>query len=324
MKKLGIAVLIVVIVLVGGILWYRGRGVEVKSEIELSEQEGKYADYANPDVIVSAVRAKEIMEKEEDVLVIDIRKSVAYSLGHIPGAVNAWRPDYSADDGEYPFEGMRCSKEKMEVLLGNLGADENTFILLYDDRGNYDAARFWWQLDMYGHDKVALIDGGLDGWKAAGFEVTTSKPEITPKEFRFKGETDLQKLATLEDVKEAISDPDVIILDVRAFEEFTGEKLLSGAYRKGRIPGSIWIEYKEALNEDNTFKTADELREIYESKGVTPDKNIIVYCQSGVRSAHTTFVLTQLLEYENVRNYDGSWIEWSYYEELPIETGEAK
>ena len=328
MKKFGIVALVVVIALIGGIVWYVNQGPDVKSASELEKQEQKYAEYANPEVIVSAVKAKEIIENEDNVAIIDIRISPEYMLGHIPGAVNIWRPDYSADEDEYPFGGMRCSKEKMEKLLGSLGIDNETFILLYDGKGDYDAARFWWQLDMYGHDKVALIDGGIDGWKAAGFELTTDKPEITPKEYKFKGETDLSKLATLEDVKKAMEDPNVIILDTRSIEEFTGETLKKGAYRKGRIPGSVWIEYKEAINvgegEDKTFKTVEELRKIYESKGITPDKTIIPYCQSGVRSAHTTFVLTQLLGYENVKNYDGSWIEWSYHEDLPLETGEAK
>ncbi len=301
---------------------------DVKTESELEEQETKYDAYANPDFIVSAVRAKEIIESGDKVAVIDIRNSAEYLLGHIPMAQNIWRPDYSADEGEYEFGGMRANTDKFVKLLGELGIDNDTMVLLYDGKGDYDGARFLWQLEMIGHEKMALIDGGIQGWKAAGFEATTEKPEVTATEYKFDGDIDDTKLATLEDVKAAIEDPNVIILDTRSIEEATGEDLKSGAFRKGRIPSSVWIEYKEAINTgdgaDMTFKTVEELKAIYEAKGITPDKTIIPYCQSGVRSAHTTFVLTHLLGYENVKNYDGSWIEWSFYEELPLETGDVE
>ncbi|WP_069650267.1 sulfurtransferase [Caloranaerobacter ferrireducens] len=327
MSKAKVTSIALIVIVVGVLVWYFGfQGPNVKTSDELIKQEGKYAEYANPEVIVSALKAKEIIDNNKNVVVIDIRKSPEYLLGHIPGAVNIWRPDYESEN--YPFGGMRAEKEKVEKLLGSLGIDNDTFILLYDGKGDYDAARLWWILDMYGHEKMALIDGGIDGWKAAGLELTTAKPEITPKEYKFKGKVDESKLATLEDVKAAMNDPNVIILDTRSIKEFTGETLKKGAYRKGRIPTSVWIEYKEAINvgegEDKTFKTVEELKKIYESKGITPDKTIIAYCQSAVRSAHTTFVLTQLLGYENVKNYDGSWIEWSYNKDLPIETGEPK
>lgn len=299
---------------------------EVKTEEALVKQEGKYAEYANPNVIISAKNAKDLIDKGGNIVVLDIRKSADYILGHIPTAQNIWRPDYESTN--YPFEGMRAEKEKVEALLGKLGVDNDTTILLYDASGDYDAARFWWILDMYGHEKVALIDGGIDGWKAAGLEITTSKPQVTAKEYKFNKDTDESKVATLEDVKAALNDPNVIILDTRSIDEFTGKELKKGAYRKGRIPNSVFLEYKNALNTgdgaDMTFKELEELKKIYEEKGVTKDKTIIPYCQSGVRSAHTTFVLTQLLGYENVKNYDGSWIEWSYNEDLPLETGEAK
>ncbi|MDK2918194.1 MAG: thiosulfate/3-mercaptopyruvate sulfurtransferase [Candidatus Petromonas sp.] len=301
---------------------------DVKTDKELEKQQSKYDEYADPSVIMSAKDAKQLIESDEKVVVIDIRKAPEYLLGHIPKAINIWRDDYSADKGEYPFGGMRASIEKFVKLLGDLGIDNDTMVLLYDAKGDYDAARFFWQLEMVGHKKMALIDGGINGWKASGFDTTTKKPEVKATTYKFEGEPDLSKLATLEDVKAAIDDPNVVILDTRSIGEATGKDLKSGAYRKGRIPSSIWIEYKEAIyvgeGEDTTFKTAKELKEIYEAKGITPDKTIIPYCQSGVRSAHTTFVLSKLLGYKNVKNYDGSWIEWSYNEDLPLETGEIK
>lgn len=296
-----------------------------KTDEELAKQETKYDKYANTEVIISAVQAKELIESDEKIAVIDIRKSAEYLLGHIPEAINLWRPDYSAEEKEYEFGGMRANTEKFVKLLGEIGIDNDTMILLYDAKGDYDGARFLWQLEMIGHKKMALIDGGINGWKASGLDTVTAKPEITKVEYKFDGKEDLSKLATLEDVKAAINDPNVVIVDTRSIKEATGEDLKSGAFRKGRIPSSVFIEYKNAINvgegEDTTFKTIEELKEIYEAKGVTSDKNIIVYCQSGVRSAHTIFVLTHLMGYENVKNYDGSWIEWSFNEDLAVETG---
>ncbi len=296
-----------------------------KTEAELEKQETKYDKYANTEVIMSATEAKELIESDEKVAVIDIRKSAEYLLGHIPEAINLWRPDYSADENEYKFGGMRANTENFVKLLGEIGIDNDTMVLLYDAKGDYDGARFMWQLEMIGHEKMALIDGGINGWKASGLDTTTDKPEITKVEYKFDGKEDLSKLATLEDVKAAINDPNVIILDTRSTEEATGESLKKGAFRKGRIPSSVFIEYKNAINvgegEDTTFKTLEELKALYEAKGITPDKTIIAYCQSGVRSAHTTFVLSHLMGYENVKNYDGSWIEWSFNEDLAVETG---
>ncbi|KXZ39923.1 thiosulfate/3-mercaptopyruvate sulfurtransferase [Alkalithermobacter thermoalcaliphilus JW-YL-7 = DSM 7308] len=298
--------------------------VEVKSEEELKEQKRKYADYHNPDVLISALEAKELMESGEKVVVVDIRPTAEYVLGHIPGAIDIWRPSYESKN--YPFGGMAAEREEMEKFLGSIGIDNETLILAYDAKGDYDAARLWWILDMYGYDNIKLIDGGLDGWKAAGLSTRTgARPAVTPTEFKFPNPENKSKLATLEDVKAAINDPNVIILDTRSLEEATGEKRLGDAKRAGRIPTSVWVEYVNALNpDDNTFKTAQELKALFEENGITPDKTIIAYCQSAVRSAHTTFVLTQLLGYENVKNYDGSWLEWSMNEDLEIETGALK
>ncbi|GAA0731674.1 sulfurtransferase [Clostridium oceanicum] len=323
MKKIILGILVIILAL-GSVGC--GRKVKSKTDSELEKQEKKYKSYLNKNVIISAKRAKQIIDKGGNISVIDIRKSGDYKEGHIKNAVNVWRPDYESE--KYPFGGMRAEKEKVEKMLGNLGIDSNTFILLYDDKGDYDAARLWWILDMYGHDKskIALIDGGINGWKASEFKETKEEPKIIKKEYKFKDKTDESKLATLKEVKEGIKDPNTIILDTRSIEEFKGDIKLKGAFRKGRIPSSLWIEYKDALNnkegEDTTFKNIEELKKIYKAKGITKDKKIIVYCQSAVRSAHTTFVLTQLMGYKNVKNYDGSWIEWSYNKELPIKTGE--
>jgi thiosulfate/3-mercaptopyruvate sulfurtransferase len=296
---------------------------EEKQATEVTKEVNKYEQYVQTDNIISPKDAKALLDKGENVVAVDIRKDVDYALGHIEGAVNIWRPDFEDKNAE--VEGMAAPKEQVEKLLGEkVGADNKSTILLYDNAGEMDAARFWWMLDMYGYDNVKLIDGGIDGWKAAGFETTLKGTEVNAKEFKFPEETDNSKLATIDEVKAALEDENTIILDARSIEEATGKDLKKGAFRKGRVPNSTWLEYKQAIAEDMSFKTTDELKKMYEEKGITKDKNIIVYCQSGVRSAHTTFVLTELLGYENVKNFDGSWIEWSYNKELPLETGEVK
>lgn len=286
----------------------------------------KIQEYANPDYIVTAAQARQMLNERDDILLLDVRRSAQYLLGHIPGAIQIFRGDYGAaefgEGGPYPFGGMVASREEMATLLGQLGATPETLIMTYDASGDYDAARIWWMLDMYGHKNVTLIDGGINAWQDAGFDVNRlGSPDITPTDYSFPVAEDRSKYATVEDVEAAIFDEDVVILDTRSMEEVTGESIKSGAYRAGHIPTSAWVEYKLAINEDTTFKSAEELRAMYESIGVTPDKTIIAFCQSGVRSSHTTFVLSQLLGYENVMNYDGSWIEWSYDDSLPLEVG---
>lgn len=331
MQKRGIviALSVLVVVLAGALVFtnlsFGGAEIELKDSAQLTEEELKLASYVETSHIVSATTAANLLETAEDVLLLDIRNAAEYATGHIPGAVNIFRPEYSADSGEYPFGGMRAGKEKMEALLSRLGVTEDTLILAYDGKHSYDAARFWWQLDMYGHDYVKIIDGGTQGWEAAGFDLTmAAADERTPTQYRFLEEPDYSHLASLEEIVAAQDDPNVVILDTRAITEFTGEELKKGAFRKGRIPGAVWVEYKESIQGDTCVKCFEDLRAQFLEAGITRDKTIIAYCQSGVRSSHTTFVLSELLGYPNVKNYEGSWIEYSYNEELPLETGEAR
>lgn len=278
-----------------------------------------YSQYANPKALISAEQAKEIMESGKNVVAIDTRNSASFMSGHIPGAKNMWRPAMGADEGEYEFGGMRASKEKMEKELGELGIDSDTYVLIYDAKADYDAARLWWILDMYGFKNVSLIDGGVDGWKDAGFKFQRGFGDKTKaKNFEFKDREDDSKLAYLEDVKKSVESKKGIIIDTRATDEHEGTTTKKGAFRAGRIPSEVFIPWETAVNYkgDKTFKSVAELEKIY---GEFEDEEIISYCQSGVRSAHTTFVLTQLLGYENVKNYDGSWIEWSYNKDLPAD-----
>ena len=269
--------------------------------------------------LISVQKLQTLQNSSSATLVLDIRTSMNYLLGHVPGAHNIWRPDYEADDDEYPYGGMRASKTRIEGLLSKLGATPDTHIVLYDEHEDMDAARFWWLLKLYGHDQVSLLDGGLVAWKKQGNPVQMGREKIpVSAEYRFKGGPHPEYLADMETVRKRSAN--TVILDVRSYEEFTGRKRLSGAYRKGRIPGSVWLEYKHSLGVEG-FLDQQSLRKLFAEHNVSPDQTIIVYCQSGVRSAHTHFVLTQLLKYPDVKNYDGSWVEWSWHGELPLESG---
>ena len=209
----------------------------------------------------------------------------------------------------------------MEKLLSHFGAQSDTDIILYDDYQSADAARLWWLLKFYGHDKVSILDGGLKKWSALGYKYVLMPPSRTKASgYRFTGEPHLQYLANLADVKEAYKNPKVVILDVRSREEFSGRKRKSGAHRAGRIPDSLWFAYSQTVNK-NGFLDQEKLQKLFSRKGIISDTPVIIYCQSGVRSAQTLFVLTQLLGFKNVRNYDGSWIEWSLNHDLPVAKG---
>lgn len=274
------------------------------------------SDYANPDAIVSADELYSLIEKGE-VKVIDVRGGMKYKVGHIPGALNLDFGSFVDKSSPYPY--MCPPKEQVEETLGALGLKNDDALIIYGDTPNNAAARVWWILDRYGHKNIKLLNGDIAAWESAGFNKEMLSPKIDATTYKING-VDNSKFASVEDVKAALDDPNVVILDVRSYEEYTGEKLLQGAKKAGRIPGAVWVEWTQALDEKGFFKSFDALKELYESKGVTPDKTIIVYCQGGYRAAHTTFVLHRLLGYPNVKNYDGAWVEWTALD-LPVETG---
>ena len=274
--------------------------------------------------LISVTQFQKIQNSGIPWLVIDVRPKMYFSLGHIPGAFNLWRPDYEADNDEYPFSGMRASPEKMEQLLSSLGVTSDTLLVLYDGQSNLDSSRLWWILKLYGHHRVVLLDGGLSAWKESGHKVALgySTPPVTKKsQYHFEhGQAKPEWLAELSDVQNLQKDGRTILLDVRSHSEITGKQKVSGAFRRGRIPGSLWFQYDQVMG-DEGFYSRQQLQELFSRAGIAPETGIIVYCHSGVRSANTLFVLKELLNYPNVKNYDGSWIEWSYHNELPADTG---
>ncbi|MBT8280011.1 MAG: sulfurtransferase [Muriicola sp.] len=256
------------------------------------------------------------------VVVVDFRKNDAYKEGHLPGAINFYRDDFQ--DTTLPYHGMRIEKEQMAKRLGEAGITENHTLVVYDNKGSSDASRLWWLLRLYNFDKVYLLDGGLSYWERMGGKSSREVPEMIPASFNFSDQADNTIVIEKEQILNLIISEasKAILLDARSAEEYKGLQHKSGAKKAGRIPKSINIDWAEAIDygDTYTFKSVEELEKIYGKLGASKEDTIIVYCHSGVRSSHTTFVLTQLLGYKKVLNYDGSWVEWSFDDLLPYES----
>ncbi len=245
-----------------------------------------------------------------------------YDEGHIPGAVKLhWREDL-----QDPVERDLVDRETFERLMAERGISNDTRVVLYGDRNNWFAAYAYWYLKIYGHEDVRILDGGRQKWIDEGREVTTDVPSPAPQTYAAK-ERDESIRTYRDDVRAALGEDGVALVDVRSPGEYAGDLIAppgyeqEGAQRGGHIPGAASIPWASAVRDDGTFKSPDELRELYGGKGVTEDKDVTAYCRIGERSAHTWFVLRELLGYERVRNYDGSWTEWGNLVDVPIEKG---
>jgi thiosulfate/3-mercaptopyruvate sulfurtransferase len=253
------------------------------------------------------------------VVEVDVDPS-AYEKGHIEGAVGwNWKRDLQ-DQVNRDVAG----KEALAELLGKSGIAPDTNIVLYGDNNNWFAAYAYWALKYYGHDKIQLIDGGRVKWEKEGRPYSTEAPSYPAASYHFHSAPNENIRAYRDHVLSKIGK--VGLVDVRSPKEYSGELLApenlpqEGAQRGGHIPTAVSIPWGTAVNtEDGTFKGIDELKEIYGGKGITPGKEVIAYCRIGERSAHTWFVLKELLGYPDVKNYDGSWTEWGSSIRVPIE-----
>ena len=278
------------------------------------------AEYSHPESLVTADWVAEHGNDSNVRLVeVDVDTS-AYDEGHIAGAVGwNWQSQLQAS-----LRRDLISGPEVEALLGSAGIDNNTTVILYGDNNNWFAAWAFWQLKYYGHGDVRLMNGGRAKWVADGRPLTTDAVSHAAKTYR-ASEPNQDIRAYREGVLGAVSASSVSLVDVRAPAEFSGELLApanlpqEGSQRGGHIPGAANIPWGQAVNEDGTFKSADELTSLYGGKGIDGSKETIAYCRIGERSSHTWFVLTQLLGHQNVRNYDGSWTEWGSIVNAPIE-----
>ena len=257
---------------------------------------------------------------EQDVRLVEVDVNTkSYDSGHIPGAIG-WNWKTQLQD---QLRRTIVSKEDFEDLLQKSGISNDTTVVLYGDNNNWFAAWAYWLLKYYNHEDVRILDGGRKKWEAEGREFTTDEPGHDIAEYTISGEQK-EVRAFRDDIEPKLNNDDFGLVDVRSNDEFTGKILAPKglkelSQRPGHIPGASNIPWSKAVNDDGTFKSIEELKAIYEQEDITPDKEIIAYCRIGERSAHSWFVLNELLEYPNVRNYDGSWTEWGNLIDVPIE-----
>jgi thiosulfate/3-mercaptopyruvate sulfurtransferase len=277
------------------------------------------SEYKHPEVLVSTEWAAQNLNGPNLRFVeVDV-DTTAYDQGHLAGAV-AWNWQTQLQDG---IRRDLIDKSALEKLLSASGISNDTTIILYGDNNNWFAAYAFWQLKLYGHKNVRLINGGRKKWLEEKRALTKDPAKVTATNYRVTA-TDASIRAYKDEVLSIVngSKPGQLV-DVRSVDEFTGKiiappGMTETAQRAGHIPHAANIPWAQAANEDGTFKSFDDLKKLYESKGITGSEEVIAYCRIGERSSHTWFVLKYLLGYENVRNYDGSWTEWGNLIGAPI------
>jgi thiosulfate/3-mercaptopyruvate sulfurtransferase len=277
--------------------------------------------YAKPDVLVDTEWVAQhqddptvrVIESNEDVLL--------YDLGHVPGAVKL---DWIGDLND-PLVRDYLNTAEFEQLMSRLGIRNDTTVVFYGDKNNWWATYAFWVFQLFGHTNAKVMNGGRKKWVDEGRPLTTDVPQIEPTQYTAQDRSDTEIRAFRDEVLQALKQDNVALVDVRSPDEFSGKKLhmpeypQEGALRGGHIPGAQSIPWATTVQEDGTFKPREELEQIYNTKGVTSDKDVIAYCRIGERSSHSWFVLKYLLGYDNVKNYDGSWTEWGNSVGLPIE-----
>ena len=275
--------------------------------------------YAKPVLVTTEWVAEHLGDGNVVVAEVDENPDL-YDEGHIPGAIKLhWRQDL-----QDPIERDLIEKDAFEELMAARGVSNDTTLVLYGDKNNWFAAYAYWYVKTYGHQDVRILDGGRQKWIDEGRELTTDEPQVTPGSYTAQ-DRDESIRAYRDFVREGLGAGRRALIDVRSPQEYAGDLIAppgyeqEGAQRAGHIPTAQSIPWAQAVRDDGTFKSPDELRSLYEGKGVTADKEITAYCRIGERSAHTWFVLRELLGYEDVRNYDGSWTEWGNLVDVPIE-----
>ncbi len=281
------------------------------------------AEYTHPETLVSTDWvAGHLIDPKVKIVEVDV-DTKSYDEAHVPGAVGwAWNTQLS-DQVRRDI----LSKEQFEELMSASGISNDTTVVIYGDNNNWFAAWAFWQMKIYGHADVRMMNGGRKKWLAEGREMSTDAAKPVRTQYKASA-PDLSLRAFLPDVQYAVAGRLAALVDVRSPAEFTGEILSppglpETCQRGGHIPGARSIPWGKAVNDDGTFKSYEDLRALYSGEGVDGSKPVIAYCRIGERSSHSWFVLKYLLGYDQVTNYDGSWTEWGNLVAAPVERGAA-
>lgn len=278
-------------------------------------------NYSHPEVLVDITWVRDNLNKPGvRIAEVDYDPKANYELGHIPGAVLIdWKQDIND-----PVTRNIITKDSCEKLFRNIGINNDTILILYGDFNNWFAAFAFWVFKYYGFKDVRLMNGGRKKWLEEDMPINREIPSYPPGNFT-ASEPDENIRTYLDHVKSVVNNHNGVLVDVRSPKEFTGEITAPPEYptehaqRGGHIPSAKNIPWAQAVNDDGTFKSVDELKKLYEPLGITQDKEVVTYCRIGERSSHTWFVLKYLLGYPDVKNYDGSWTEWGNMIGNPIE-----
>ena len=272
-------------------------------------------DYASPAVLVDTAWIQEHAD-DENVRLIDVSSnSDVFASGHLPKAQFVdWQAELTNPDDL--VRGQILPRDALSELFSGLGVENDNTVVLYDNTNNLFAARAYWVLKYYQHDNVYIYNGGSKKWTADGQQLTTDLASVSASQY-VAGEPDSSIRTDWQYVVDHVGDSGTLFCDTRGPKEYAGTDVRSE--RGGHVPGAINVEWTNAVNQDGTFRSASEVGELYRKAGFSPDKEIITYCQTGVRGAHTWFVLSELLGYPNVRNYDGSWEEYGNTADSPID-----
>jgi thiosulfate/3-mercaptopyruvate sulfurtransferase len=278
-------------------------------------------EYANPNVLVNTQWVEDhLNDSNVRIAEVDYDPKANYNLGHIPNSILFdWKRDIND-----PLTRNILSRDDCSILLQKAGINDSTTLILYGDFNNWFAAFAFWVFEYYGMKNTKIMNGGRKKWLEEDRPISKEIPSYPMGNFKPTGPNPALR-AFLSQVRESLELDKTKRIDVRSPQEFTGEITAPAEYptehaqRGGHIPGAVNIPWAKAVNDDGTFKSADELTKLYQTVGITPEKEIITYCRIGERSSHTWFVLKHLLGYPDVKNYDGSWTEWGNMIDNPIE-----
>lgn len=273
--------------------------------------------FENNELLISVDELNEKLKAEnKNLKIIDVRSGTRYLMGHLPQSINMWGSDFSNQEGW--VEGLIAEPEAFSAVAREKGINNNSEIIVYDDHNSIWATRLWFIFKFYGHQNVKVLEGGYEAWKDKDLptKILPSGPEIGNFEIK---EVKNEWLINSDTIAENLKNKEFILLDTRTKAEYLGEETKSGAPRKGRVPGSVHLEWSAVLNKEGNYKSPAEINKLYQQTGLSEKKEIIaVMSNNGVRAAHTFFTL-KLLGYDNLKLYDEAWIGWSSRSDLPVE-----